>query len=101
MAMLVAYGKPGDDLSGWGGTDEGDDHENAARHGHRSDEPPYPHWLVAHETLILIGGNLVLLLWVASGIIGAIIGDYALMQLVTPVMLAYAGYLFGKPFVSK
>jgi hypothetical protein len=95
---MVAYRMPVDDLSGWGGDGE-DDHE-ATQHGNRSDEPPYPHWLVAHDTLVLIGGNLVLLLWVASGIIGAVLGDYTLMQLVTPVMLAYAGYLFGKPFVK-
>ena len=50
---------------------------------------------------IVVGGNAVLIVWIAAAVVGTVTSDYTLMQLVTPIMLTYAGYLFGEPLLTR
>ncbi len=77
-----------DDLSGWGGGEE-EEHEP------QLDKKFYP------GTNALIVGNVIVVFWLASGIIGTLTENFTMMQLMTPVAVLYATFLFGKPIVDR
>ncbi len=79
-----------DDLSGWGGGEE--EHEKEQYEGE-----DFPHFY----TLVLIAANLVLIMWLASGVVGIWTGSYEMMKLVTPIIGVLATFLFGKPIVDR
>lgn len=51
------------------------------------------------KKLVTISAFIVLGMWVASSIAGVVTGDYQELQLITPVMLILAGYLFARDFI--
>ena len=46
-------------------------------------------------------GIIILLAWLASLLTGLMTHDYEGLQLVTPIMIMYAGYIFGVELVKK
>ena len=48
-----------------------------------------------------LAGIAVILAWLAALAVGLNTHDYEGLQLVTPVMLVYAGYLFGDAYFKK
>lgn len=51
--------------------------------------------------LHIISGSVILTAWVASLANGIFTGDYTGMNLTTPVMLIFAGYLFGDTLLRR
>lgn len=54
-----------------------------------------------NDTFTVLAASIVLIMWVASGIVGTLTRDWTFMQLVTPVVLLLGGYLFGKPIFDR
>jgi hypothetical protein len=48
-----------------------------------------------------ITGLLIVIAWLGALVVGLNTHDYEGLQLVTPVMLVYAGYVFGDAFFQK
>jgi uncharacterized membrane protein len=46
-------------------------------------------------------GIVILLSWLASLLTGLFTHDYQGLQLVTPIMVIYAGYVYGTEFIKK
>lgn len=46
-------------------------------------------------------GIIIMLAWIASLMTGLLTHDYEGLQLVTPIMVIYAGYIFGTEFIKK
>ena len=53
------------------------------------------------KRLHLVSGAVILMAWAGSLIDGMASGDYQALTLVTPVMLIYAGYLFGDTLLRR
>ena len=50
---------------------------------------------------ITIAGIAVVLAWFLALVVGLVEHDYVGLELVTPVMLIYAGYLFGDDYFRR
>jgi cytochrome c oxidase assembly factor CtaG len=53
------------------------------------------------DDIAFIASGVILLVWLFSAIYGSFTHDYEALQLVTPVMLILAGYLFGIEIVRR
>lgn len=53
------------------------------------------------QTLVTIGCFVVMSLWVASIFDGMLTGHFTAAQIVTPIMMLCAGYLFAKDFFDR
>jgi hypothetical protein len=51
--------------------------------------------IMDQNDLLWVTSLIVLALWALAAVSGIITGDYEALQLITPIMLLLAGYIFG------